>query len=140
VERPGAERGESVGGFGARPLGSGRKATAALVKVEQANDSPFQGEEWDSGPPGAADEHPADAHRRGFLWRASEAARFARLDDLAGLKVDDEMRKAVKDAADAWAELQVALAERGASTASAEVVETTRDESEPDDCDGELVT
>jgi hypothetical protein len=34
----------------------------------------------------------------------------------------------------------VALAEREASTASAEVVETTRDESEPDDCDGELVT
>ena len=140
VEQTRAEKAESVRRLRARPLRSGRKATTALVKVEQANDSPFQGEEWDSGPPGAADEHPADARRRGFMWRASEAVRFARFDDLAGLKVDEEMRKAVKDVADAWAELQVALAEREASTASAEVVETTRDESEPDDCDGELVT
>ena len=123
-----------------RPLANGRDAVTALVKVEPANASPFQGEEWDSGPPGAAVEHPADARRRGFMWRASEAVRFARFDDLAGLKVDEEMRGAVKDAADAWAELQAALAEREASTASAKVVETTRDDSEPDDCDGELVT
>lgn len=98
VEQTRAEKAESVRRLRARPLRSGRKATTALVKVEQANDSPFQGEEWDSGPPGAADVHPADARRRGFMWRASEAARFARLDDFAGLKVDEEMRKAVKDA------------------------------------------
>ena len=78
--------------------------------------------------------------KRGLMWRAAEAVRLARFDDLAGLEVDEEMRKVVKDAADAWAELQVALAEREASAASAEVVETTRDESEPADCDGELVT
>jgi len=123
------------------PLRNGKKTSTTLVKVEPSTTNPaIDDQVWDSGPPGPSNEHPADARRRGFMWRASEAVRFARFDDLAGLKVDEEMRKAVKDAADAWAELQVALAEREASTASAEVVETTRDESEPDDCDGELVT
>jgi ParB-like chromosome segregation protein Spo0J len=35
-----------------------------------------------------------------------------RFDDLVGLEIDEEMRRAVKDGADAWAELQAALAER----------------------------
>ena len=123
------------------PLRNGKRTSTTLVKVEPSTTNPaIDDQVWDSGPPGPSNEHPADARRRGFMWRASEAVRFARFDDLAGLKVDEEMRKAVKDVADAWAELQVALAEREASTASAEVVETTRDESEPDDCDGELVT
>jgi hypothetical protein len=49
------------------------------------------------------------------------------------LKVDEEMRGAVKDAADAWAEVQAALAER-----EAEPAERPADVIEPD-CDGELV-
>jgi hypothetical protein len=116
-----------------RPLANGRDAVTALVKVKPANASPFQDEESDSGPPGAADEHAADARRRGFMWRASEAVRFARFDDLAGLKVDEEMRGAVKDAADAWAEVQAALAER-----EAEPADQPADAIEPDDYYGEL--
>ena len=117
-----------------RPLANGRDAVTAFVKVKPANASPFQDEESDSGPPGAADEHAADARRRGFMWRASEAVRFARFDDLVGLKVDEEMRGAVKDAADAWAEVQAALAER-----EAEPAEQPADVIDLDGCDGELV-
>jgi ParB-like chromosome segregation protein Spo0J len=50
--------------------------------------------------------------RQGLLNRAEEAVHLAQYDDLGGLAADEEMRRAVKDAADAWAKVQAVLANR----------------------------
>jgi hypothetical protein len=51
-----------------------------------------------------AGEHPLppEGRRRGLLSRASEAIRLARFDDLVGLAIDEEMRKAAEEAVNAW--------------------------------------
>jgi len=46
--------------------------------------------------------YPPIARRQGLLNRAADAVRLAQFDDFAGLKVDEEMRRAVREAVNAW--------------------------------------
>lgn len=58
----------------------------------------------DFGPQTTGIDPPA-ARRRSFLYRASEAVRYAEFDSFNGLEIDDELRKAVQRAANAWNKL-----------------------------------
>jgi ParB/RepB/Spo0J family partition protein len=62
-------------------------------------------EDWNNGPPWPENEGELVARRRGFLWRASEAIRFARYDDLSGLEIDSEIIRTATETATAWNEL-----------------------------------
>ena len=89
--------------------------TGAIVKVESDDAGSDDGRDhyYFDEPKDVTDA----GRKRGLMARAAEAVRLARFDDLVGLEIDEEMRRAVKDGADAWAELQAALAEREPSPA-----------------------
>jgi ParB-like chromosome segregation protein Spo0J len=89
--------------------------TSAIVKVESDDAGSDDGRDhyYFDEPKDVTDA----GRKRGLMARAAEAVRLARFDDLVGLEIDEEMRGAVKDGADAWAELQAALAEREPSPA-----------------------
>lgn len=57
---------------------------------------------WDSEKEGH--QFPPPARRQGLLNRAAEAVRLAKFDHFDGLTVDEEMRKAVREAVNAWTE------------------------------------
>jgi len=88
---------------------------SAIVKAEPDDAG---SDEWqDYSIPGEPKDVTDSGRKRGLMARAAEAVRLARFDDLVGLEIGEEMRRAVKNGADAWAELQAALAEREPSPA-----------------------
>jgi len=175
VKQTRAEKAGSVRRLRARPLRSGQ-TTIAPVEVEQANvdDAPTDAaalakeivavvpREWDGRVPGCSPRpKPAGdverVRRQGLLNRAAEAIHLARYDDLEGLAIDSEMRRAICEATDAWRKLENAVDVTGAKARSevaadlaeqaenaivgspaAEPAEQPADVIEPD-CDGELV-
>jgi hypothetical protein len=62
---------------------------------------------------------PTSMRMAGFFFRASEAERGARMDDMAGLPVDEDMCKVAQAAAAAWIELARILTARSAKAAPA---------------------
>lgn len=48
---------------------------------------------------------PPEARIRGILWRAERAVEYAELDDMSGVKITAEARRAIISAADAWKKL-----------------------------------
>src|ERR1700730_1738617 len=136
VKQTRAEKAGSVRRLRARPLRSGQ-TTIAPVEVEQANvdDAPTDAaalakeivavvpREWDGRVPGCSPRpKPAGdverVRRQGLLNRAAEAIFLARYDDLDGLPIDEEMRKAVDEVVNAWTELRARVDEREAGPAS----------------------
>jgi hypothetical protein len=84
------------------PLANGGNNSQAVAVVEPEDDDDDTGP--DEGPL-TTGVNPVEARRRGLLYRASEALRLAQFDDLVGLTIDGEMRKAIASAAQAWQRL-----------------------------------
>jgi hypothetical protein len=138
-----------------------------VVEPEDEGDRDDFPREWDGTmqkctPPPKPNGDMERVRRQGLLNRAAEAVFLARYDDLDGLPIDEEMRKAVDEVVNAWTELRARVAEREAGPAStanapavtkqpeppttknvvspaAEPAKQPADVIEPDDCDGELV-
>jgi hypothetical protein len=129
-----------------------------VVEPEDEGDRDDFPREWDGtmqkcSPPPKPNDEMEHVRRQGLLNRAAEAIHLARYDDLEGLAIDSEMRRAICEATDAWRKLVDAdaaiaaeaaeRAEKAAENAivaspAAEPAEQPADVIEPD-CDGELV-
>jgi hypothetical protein len=130
----------------ASPLRNGENLPAVVEPEDEGDRDDFP-RGWDGTMQKCSPKPNGDmerVRRQGLLNRAAEAIHLARYDDLEGLAIDSEMRRAICEATDAWRKLVDAAmaAERSENT-----VDVTSDpepvvieaEPEPDDCDGELV-
>jgi hypothetical protein len=146
----------------ASPLRNGENLPAVVEPEDEGDRDDFP-REWDGTmrkctPPPKPNSDMERVRRQGLLNRAAEAIHLARYDDLEGLAIDSEMRRAICEATDAWRKLENAVDVTGAKARSevaaaiaADLAEQAEnaivvspaaepaDVIEPDDCDGELV-
>jgi hypothetical protein len=135
----------------ASPLRNGENLPAVVEPEDEGDRDDFP-REWDGtmqkcSPPPKPNGDMECVRRQGLLNRAAEAIHLARYDDLEGLAIDSEMRRAICEATDAWRKLVDAAIAAEAAERAENAVDVTPDpepvvieaKPEPDDCDGELV-
>jgi hypothetical protein len=106
----------------ASPLRNGENLPAVVEPEDEGDRDDFtrgcDGTKQKCSPPPKPNDDMEHVRRQGLLNRAAEAIHLARYDDLDGVPIDEEMRKAVDEVVNVWTELRARVAEREARPAS----------------------